>query len=77
MAHSAAARRSSQTWNEGFAPRAEFSPDGRTVVAATGGSSVFVNRCTVCAPLPELLEQARDATSRELSRDERLTDLAG
>jgi WD40 repeat protein len=68
--------RSRQTWNEGFAPRAVFAPDGRTVVAATGGSSAFVDQCTVCAPLPELLEQAREATSRELTRDERLTYLA-
>jgi hypothetical protein len=45
-------------------------------VAATGGSSAFVDQCTICAPLPELLEQGRKATSRELTRDERLTYLA-
>jgi WD40 repeat protein len=69
--------RSERVTPEGFQPHALFAPDGRTVVAATGGRSVFLDPCTVCAPLGELVAQARRATTRQLSADERLTYLGG
>ncbi len=67
--------RRDQVWNEGFVPHALFAPDGRRVVAATGGTGVFVGDCATCAPLAGLLAQAEQATSRTLTADERHTYL--
>jgi WD40 repeat protein len=69
--------RRDQVWNEGFVPHARFAPDGRTVVAATGGTGVFVGDCAICAPLAGLLAQAKQATSRTLTADERHTYMDG
>jgi WD40 repeat protein len=67
--------RASQLWNEGFVPHALFGPDNRTVVAATGGATVFVADCAICVPLRSLLAQAAEATTRSLTADERRTFL--
>jgi hypothetical protein len=47
------------------------------VVATTVGATAFVDPCSVCVPLPELVAKARRATARSLSEDERLTYLGG
>ena len=50
---------------------AHFSPDGKTVVTASGDQTARLWRCTMCRPVDELAAELQEAIGRDLTDEER------
>ena len=57
--------------HEDWVGSAQFAPDGKTVVTASGDRTARLWRCMVCGPVDELAAQLQKAIGRDLTEDER------
>jgi hypothetical protein len=60
--------------HSGIVNRIAFGPDSRMILTSSNNDDMsLIYDCKVCASAPELLELARNKTSRELTASERQT----
>lgn len=57
--------------HQGIVFEANFSPDGKRLVTASGDKTAEIYQCEVCGSFAEVLETAKQKTSRQLSEEER------